>query len=155
MQFSFSSEGATLEAFLSFSSIGAGAILCMALVVLLWSWDRSKKLYVRTVVLFSLVGFGCVAWVGYATTFGRFVAAEASAAGLRLQYVGPFSHEVILPPDAVDTVLFGAPGKSNYRCHLAIQSKSGQRYRSATLDVPLSTCKSLREDFLRALAGGT
>lgn len=100
--------------------------------------------YIKPIGAASLVAAVVVAWVWYSTTFGRFVAAETLPSGIYLHFDGPMAKNLLVPREAIDTVLFGLPGKSNRKCYIKIRLKSGESYRSVTFDSDLEACKQLR-----------
>ena len=67
-------------------------------------------------------------------------------------YVGRLGKQVVVPNGEVDSIRFGSTGKSSRGCYVRIMLKSGNSYRSATLDNQLDTCKTLRLQMLAALS---
>lgn len=152
MRESFATPAENAEAFLNALAAGGLVVIGISLVALLLSSDSFEKVHVKPVATVAFAGFACVLWIAHASTFAHFIAAEATPSGIRLQFVGPFEQDVFLARGTIDAVLFGALGKSNRSCYLKVLSKSGESYRSVTLDKEVRMCKRLRIKILEAMA---
>ncbi len=131
---------------------GSVVILVMAALVLLLAWDRKRRLYLQPAIALALAGIVVVAWGSYSASYARFIVAEVKDSELRLGFAGPFARELPVSPASIETVLFGSPGKSNRQCYIKIVLKTGDSYRSSTLDEEPGACKKLRRELLEALA---
>lgn len=148
----FATPAQTSEVFSAAVALGIVVVLSMVIVALLLSWGQYRRSHLRLIGFLASAGMACVVWIAYSSTFACFIAAEVRSSELHLQYVGPFARDVVVPRDSIDAVLFGTPGKSNYRCYIKVLLTSGEIHRSATLDGELSICKKLRTEMLQALA---
>ena len=148
----FSSPEALAQAFregLAFSAIVTVAIAAVALLV-----ARSQTLPVGAGSILGLgaIVFSCLVALSYSSTYGCFVGAEVNESGIKLQYVGPFGGDVLVPRETVEAVLFGLPGKSAGNCYVRVRQRSGKSFRSATVSLRPDSCKNLRTQLLAALS---
>ena len=126
-------------------------VLLVVVVLLVWCQRRNGSW--RPVAALALAGFSVVAWSLYNSTYGHFIEAEAADTGLRLRFAGLMRRDVTIFPEAIDTVLFGLPGKSNHQCYFRVVLKNGDSFRSSEIDLAAAECKKLRQQMLLALAG--
>lgn len=149
---SFTSPAEVATAFHEGAAFSAIVVLAMAVTLLLLSRASAAVLRVKVVAWGGILLFGCLLGVSYWSTYGRFVAAEVSPAGVKLHYLGPFGEEVVLQRGSIRTVVFGLPGKLSTRCYIRIEQKSGASYRSATLYGQADVCKGIRQQMLATLS---
>lgn len=152
MTASFSTAEALQRQFHDTSIILATMVLALAVGGVLDSRRRSPTLSfssVCTVAAAALVG---VIAFSHWSAYDQFVQAEVTRADVKLLYVGRFGKQVVVTHEEVETIRFGSIGKSNQGCYIRILLKSGDSYRSATLNNQLDTCKSLRVQMLTALS---
>lgn len=152
MLLSFATPAEVAAAFQEGAAYSAIVTLVMAGALLLLSRTSPAVLRVKAVAVGGILLFSALLGFSYWSSYGRFVAAEVSASAVKLQYVGPFGEEVVVPRDSVRTVLFGLPGKLSTRCYIRIEQKSGASYRSATLPGQAAVCKGLRQQMLATLS---
>lgn len=152
MLVSFTSPADAAAAFHDGATFSAIAALAVAVTVLLLSRASRTVLSSRIVVFGGLAVFGCLLSFAYWSSYGRFVAAEVSGSGVKLQYVGPFGGEIVLQRDSIRNVLFGLPGKVSTSCYIKIEQKSGESYRSASVYGRAEVCKGIRQQMLVTLA---
>lgn len=134
---------------LAFSAI---VTVVMAVTAMWVARGSASRLGLKTVCMSSMALFACLVGVVYWSSYGRFIAADVSASEVKLRYAGPFGREVVLPREAIETVLFGLPGKTSFGgCYIRIQQTTGESHRSSTLNGQAEMCKSIRGQMLAAL----
>ncbi len=131
--------------------IGCEVMLVLLVIILALAWDRKRKFYAGPLAMLVFTGIVLLVWNTYRETYACFNAIDVSGTGLRLRFDGPFAREVVVSPGAIDSVLFGLPGKSNRQCFIRVVLRNGDNYRSTTFDQPAAQCKELRQGIVQAL----
>lgn len=139
-----------------FLALLAGALVLIGVVIVVtFVNDRRNPaaLRMRSLVLLGLLGFFCSIPLAYWFSYAEFIRAEVTATGIRLTYAGPFGGVQAVPRAAIDTILFGTPGKGRVSpCYLRVLQKSGASHRSRALPLDIGACKALRNETLAALS---
>ena len=149
---SFTSPAEVAAAFHEGAAFSATVVLATAVTLLLLSRASATVRSVKVVALGGILVFSGLLGFSYWSTYGRFVAAEVSPSEVKLQYVGPFGEEVVLPRGSIRTILFGLPGKLSTPCYIRIEQTSGASYRSAAVYGQAGVCQDIRQQMLATLS---
>jgi hypothetical protein len=148
----FSSAEAVTNAFREDVLTGAVVVIAMVIAAIVISRTATARLRLKTILGAGSLVFAAIGVNSYGSTYGCFVSADVTPAGMTLRYTGPQARDVFVPRETVDTVLFGLPGKAEGKCYLRVLQKSGTGYRSATLPMRAEPCKALRSQILSTLS---
>ena len=148
----FTSAESVALAFHDGVAYSAGIILAMMIGAAIASRSLPSKLSLKWVWSLASIAFALCIALDYSSSYGYFVSAEVNESDIKLLYVGPFGHEVILPRASIQTILFGLPGKMGQHCYIRIQQKSGGSHRSGTRSMPAEACKNLRVQIMTILS---
>jgi hypothetical protein len=148
---SFETAGSVTSSFVSGICVGTFVVLLVAAAFLLGVGGPGRKKFLKPIAGLSVACILAISASSYFTTFSRFIAMEAGANGIRLQFAGSFGQEVFIRPDEISDVLFGLPGKSDRQCYVKIQLKSGRSYRRTSFNRKIDACKQLRQDIFQML----
>lgn len=131
----------------------ASAIVTLAIAAVAAFAARSAQPVVSIKAIFVAGMVMCSGLFGYAywSAYGRFLAAEVGNDGIALQYGGWQRRSIGLQHDMIETILVGQRSKTDTQCHIAIQLKSGETYRSASMDKKIEACKDIRRQMVAVL----
>jgi hypothetical protein len=126
-----------------------GAFIVVVTIIAL---NAANKASPSEVPISTAIKIGCLAYVlliivAYRDNYGNFIEAEVNADQAKLSFAGLLSHSLTLKREQIKYIEFDTPGVSTpHSCYLKFIARSGEEYRSATMDG--MDCKEFRNQII-------